>query len=268
MADRFTISFHETFSLSRPSLAQIVGNAGRSGALDRQFLVNTSLGTNYQKAMPRYAFRAGLLDERNNLSIFGRFVARLDPALERPATQWLLHYHLAAPHGPTAFWHHLVRKHFLPGNTFTTDDLAADLTEFLSDVAGKAPALRSIRSTVTIFTGTYLKPDGLRQLGLLEEVGPSTYHVPAAGPPQLWGVGYALAEYWHTRYGERLAINLDDLTQGDFAAVFLLGEERLTQLLIQLKQEGMLDLYRISHPYQVVLLQPSLEYALQKIYQM
>lgn len=264
MADRFAISFHETFSLSRPSLTQIIGNAGRSGALNRQFLVNTSLGTNYQKAMPRYAFRAGLLDKRNNLSVFGRFAARLDPALEKPATQWLLHYHLAAPHGPTAFWHYLVRKRFLPGNTFTDDDLIADLTEFLRDVAGKAPAPRSIRSTITIFTGTYLKIDGLGQLGLLEEVGPNIYRVPAAGPPPLWAVGYALVEYWHARYGERLTVNLDDLTQGDFAAVFLLGEERLTQLLIQLKQEGMLDLYRISRPYQVVLLQPSLEYALQK----
>ena len=202
MADRFAISFHETFSLSRPSLAQIIGNAGRSGALNRQFLVDTSLGTNYQKAMPRYAFRAGLLDKRNNLSVFGRFAARLDPALEKPATQWLLHYHLAAPHGPTAFWHYLVRKRFLPGNTFTDDDLIADLTEFLRDVAGKAPAPRSIRSTVTIFTGTYLKIDGLRQLGLLEEAGPNIYRVPAAGPPPLWALGYALAEYWHRRIRE------------------------------------------------------------------
>lgn len=268
MADRFAISFHETFSLSRPSLAQIIGNAERSGTLNRQFLVDTSLGTNYQKAMPRYAFRAGLLDERNNLSIFGHFVVRLDPALEKPATQWLLHYHLAAPHRPTAFWHYLVCKRFLPGNTFTADDLIADLTEFLNDAAGKVPAWRSIRSTVTIFTGTYTKMDGLGQLGLLTETVPNTYHVPAVGVPPLWAVGYALAEYWRERYGERLTINLDDLIQSDFAAVFLLGEERLTEFLIQLKQEGMLDLYRISRPYQVVLLQPSLEYALQKIYQM
>ncbi len=264
-----SLTFHRTFSLSRSSIAKVIRLAKSQPGFRLEDLArSTDLGTIYLEAMPRYAFRSGLLDRRNHLTAFGRYAAQLDPALERPATQWLLHYHLAAPHGPTAFWHYLVRKRFLPGNTFTTDDLAADLTEFLSDVAGKAPALRSIRSTVTIFTGTYLKPDGLRQLGLLEEVGPNTYHVPAAGSPPLWGVGYALAEYWHARYGARLTINLDDLTQGDFAAVFLLGEEGLTQLLIQLKQEGMLDLYRIARPYQVVLLQPSLEYALQKIYQM
>lgn len=262
-----SLTFHRTFSLSRSSMAKVIRLAQSEPGFSLENLAqNTDLGTIYLEAMPRYAFRSGLLDRRNHLTAFGRFAVPSDPALEKPATQWLLHYHLAAPHGPTAFWHHLVRKRFLPGNIFTADDLMADLTEFMSDAAGKAPALRSIRSTVTIFTGTYLKADGLRQLGLLDEISPNTYRVPAAGPPPFWAVGYALAEYWHARYGERPTINLDDLTQGDFAAVFLLGEEGLTQLLIQLKQEGMLDLYRISHPYQVVLLQPSLEYALQKIY--
>lgn len=264
-----SLTFHRTFSLSRDSIAKILRLAQSQPGFGLQDLGrNTDLGTIYLEAMPRYAFRSGLLDKRNHLTVFGRYVADFDPTLDKPATQWLLHYHLAAPHGPTAFWHHLVRKRFLPGNTFTTDDLIADLTGFLSDAAGKAPVPRSIRSTVTIFTGTYLKMDGLRQIGLLEESGPNTYHVPAANPPPLWSVGYALAEYWHAHYGERLTINLDDLTQGDFAAVFLLGEEGLTQLLIQLKQEGMLDLYRIARPYQVVLLQPNLEYALQKMYQM
>jgi hypothetical protein len=264
-----SLTFHRTFSLSRSSVTKVIRLAQSQPGFGLEDLAqSTDLGTIYLQAMPRYAFRSGLLDRRNHLTAFGRLAVQSDPALEKPATQWLLHYHLAAPDGPTAFWHHLVRKRFLPGNTFTTDDLIADLTEFLSDVAGKAPAQRSIRSTVTIFTGTYLKIDGLRQLGLLEEVGPNTYRVPAAGPPPFWAVGYALAEYWHARYGERLTVNLDDLTQGDFAAVFLLGEEGLTQLLIQLKHEGMLDLYRIARPYQVVLLQPSLEYALHKIYQM
>jgi hypothetical protein len=61
----------------------------------------------------------------------GRFFvspSNLLPALEKPATQWLLHYHLATPHGPTAFWHHLVRKRFLPGNTFSADDLLHHLS--------------------------------------------------------------------------------------------------------------------------------------------
>jgi len=266
MKNNFTISFHETFSLSRASIAQILENAFRNGKLDREFLATTPLGTNYQKAMPRYAYRAGLIDEKKHLTVFGQYVARYDPQMQQLGTQWLLHYHLAAPHGPTAFWHHLVGRRFLTGNTFTATDLINDLSEFLRREAGKEPVWRSIRGTITIFTGTYLKSDGLNRLGLLEEIENETYRVPAAPPPPLWALGYALAEYWQARYGERLTVNLDHLSGDNFAGLFLLGENGFIELLIQLKQEGMIDLYRISHPYQVVLLQPNLEFALERLY--
>lgn len=267
MLNRLAISFHESFPLSRDSVAQVVENAWRRGALDRKFLVDTSLGTNYQKAMPRYAVRGGLLKLDNHLTVFGRYCAKHDLRLERPATQWLMHYHLCAPHGSTAFWHFLARQRFVPGNHFSADDLLTDLSGFLAEETGKVPALRSMRSTVTIFTGTYVKLDGLGRLGLLEEYSDSTYRVPVVDAPEIWALGYALADYWSANYNGRLTINLDDLVHGDFAAIFLLGEDRLTQLLLRLKQEGMIDLYRISRPYQVVLLQPSIEYALQKLYE-
>lgn len=264
--NKFAISFHETFSLSRASIAQILGNAKQTGMLDRKFLVSTPLGTNYQKAMPRYAYRAGLLDKKNRLTLFGRFVAEHDPALEKAGTQWLLHYHLAAPHGSTAFWNHLVTRRFLPGNTFTSADLTAELTDFLHREVGKDPAPRSVRDTITAFTGTYLKSDGLNRLGLLVEEKKETYRVPFPATPPLWSLGYALAEYWQSHYGERLTINLDSLTGDQFAGLFLLGEGAFTDLLVQLKQEGMIDLYRIAHPYQVVLLQPDPEFALERLY--
>lgn len=263
-----SLTFHRTFSLSRSSVAKVINLAQNNPGFKRDDLAEgTDLGTVYQEAMPRYAFRAGLLDERNHLTLLGRFVAQHDPALEKPATQWLLHYHLAAPHGATAFWQHLVQRRFVPGNTCTAQNLSDDLVAFLAEKAGKSPAPRSVRSTVTIFTGTYLKPDGLGRLGLLEETAKETYRVLLAEAPEMWALGYALADYWRARYGGRLTVNLDDLTEGDFAAVFLLGAERLIQLLVQLKQEGMLDLYRIAHPYQAVLLQPNPEYALQKMYE-
>lgn len=216
--------------------------------------------------MPRYAYRAGLLDEKNRLTRFGRFAAEHDPALEKPGTQWLLHYHLAAPHGPTAFWHRLVTRRFLPGNTFTAADLTADLTDFLRREAAKDPAPRSVRSTVTIFIGTYLKSDGLNRLNLLVEQEQETYRVPTPSAPPLWALGYALAEYWQTHYGQRLTVNLADLTGENFAGLFLLGEGAFTDLLVQLKQEGILDLHRVAHPYQVVLLQPEPEFALERLY--
>ena len=134
-----SLTFHRTFSLSRSSMTKVIRLAESQPGFSLENLAqNTDLGTIYLEAMPRYAFRSGLLDRQNHLATFGRLAVQFDTALDKPATQWLLHYHLAAPHGPTAFWCHLVCKRFLPGNTFTTDDLVADLTEFLSEAAGKA----------------------------------------------------------------------------------------------------------------------------------
>lgn len=266
MPDQFAISFHETLSLSRASLGQIVEIAFKNKVLDRKLLADTALGNNYQKAMPLYALRAGLLDENKCLTAFGHYVAQYDPALEKAATQWLLHYHLASPHGSTAFWHFLFRQRFLSGNIFTADELVADLEVFLQEKTGKLPPPRSLGSTITIFTGTYLKFDGLGRLGLLDEITKGTYRVPAPAAPPIWALGYALADYWNANQSGKLSMNLDDLIQGDFAAIFMLGEERLLNLLLELKQEGLLDLYRLSQPYQVLLLQPNPEYALQKMY--
>jgi hypothetical protein len=101
---------------------------------------------------------------------------------------------------------------------------------------------------------------------LLEEIAENNYRVPSAPSPPPWALGAALADYWHAHFSDRLTVNLEDLSQGDFASVFLLGEEGLTQIFLQLKQEGMIDLYRISRPYQIVLLQPSSEFALERLY--
>ncbi|NPV84910.1 MAG: DUF4007 family protein [Anaerolineae bacterium] len=268
MISTYSLTFHRTFSLSRTSISKVLSLAkNKPGFKTSELQLYTDLGTIYQEAMPRYASRAGLLEEKKNvLTPFGKTVAEHDPSLEKLDTQWLLHYHLAAPHGVTAFWHFLVRKRFLSGNIFTASDLVDDLKHFLLEHTGKTPAQDSIRSTAAIFSGTYLKSDGLGRLELLEQMQERTYRVGYPNPPSAQVIGYALTDYWKAHYDGRLTINLDDLTHGDFAAIFLLGEESLTQILLQLKQEGMLDLYRISHPYQVVLLQPEPELALQRLY--
>ncbi len=262
-----SLTFHRTFSLSCSSIAKVLRVAQQiSGFKQSDLAASTDLGTIYQEAMPRYAQRAGLLDAKNHLTLLGRFVVEHDPALDKAGTQWLLHYHLSAPHGPTTFWHYLVKRRFLPGNVFTSAELSADLTDFLRNTAGKDPAPRSVRSTVTVFTGTYTKSDGLRRLSLLSEEDKETYRVASPAPPPMWALGYALAEYWQAHYGQRLTVNLADLSGENLAGLFMLGEVSFTELLAQLKQEGMVDLYRIAHPYQVVLLQPSLEIALERLY--
>ena len=78
-----SLTFHRTFSLSRDSMAKVLRLAQSQPGFRLEDLGrNTDLGTIYLEAMPRYAFRSGLLDRRNHLTAFGRYAVHSDPALE------------------------------------------------------------------------------------------------------------------------------------------------------------------------------------------
>jgi hypothetical protein len=274
---RLGVTFHRTFSLIRPALTQVLQLATRTGELnggnegiERKLIRElTNLGTIYVEAMPRYCYGSGLLNQQYALTDFGNCVVQHDSMLEQEGTQWLMHYHLSAPQGPgPAFWHELVITRFRSGERFTGVEIADQIGAFVQTTTGKAIAPRSVRSTATVFLGTYHKLDGLGKLGILKEETKDSYRVLTPSSPPLWALAYALMDYWNAHYGQRLTINLSDLsTERGFASPFLLGEEQLLKALNELQTEGIVELYRVAQPYQVVLLQTNPAYALQRMYQ-
>lgn len=263
------LTFHRTFALSRPSLAQILALVKDGLPVTKEMLSSrTSLGTIYQEAMPRYAYRVGLLDGHQQLTQFGHSVAQSDLHQDALGTQWLLHYHLSAPHGPgPAFWHELVVTHFRSGNRFTAEQVNQQLAAFVRTTSGRQLAARSLCATTTVFLRTYIRSDGLGKLGIIEKTGRDHYRVSSPPTPPHWALAYALMDYWQAHYGGRLTVNLADLlTERGFAALFLMGEAQLLSVLTTLQEEGVVELYRVAPPFQVVLIQPDPELALRRLY--
>ena len=229
----------------------------------------THLGTRYVKAMPRFAFGTGLIDYRHQFTEFGWYAFGNDQELQQSGTEWLMHYFLSAPHGPgPAFWHELVVTRFRSGDEFTTDEIAAQIGEFVATQEGKQLAARSARSTATVFLGTYTKEEGLGRLGILRLVGNQRYRVQEPDPPPTWAFGYALLDYWRTQFGNLLTINLDTLYgERGLTTLFLCGAGRLNMMLRAMQEEGYVDIYRVAPPYQVVLLRQESESLLQKLYE-
>lgn len=258
-SDRLSTAFHETFALSLPASSAIMRLSEQTkGTLSPTTIrAATSLGTNYVKAMPRYARGCGLLDMGSyNLTPLGEAVSRHDPYLADPKTLWLMHYHLTAPHGPgPAFWSHLVTRCLPFGEEVTDKALAAEVDHFLSDQPG-ASALqeRTIRSTITAFLGTYTKSDGLGSLRLLREVAPRSgrYHVSESQSPPPSVVAYALADYWQFHFPDHSTLNLAELARDDgFARIMWMAPQQLDAVLDELRRSGVLDVYRTAPPYQV-----------------
>lgn len=261
------ISFHRSFPLSRPSLTQVmeaaeqVTRGGKAefslGGLREQ----TSLGTVYVEAMPRYARAVGLLDEDNRLTRFGRLAREHDPGLDKPETQWAMHYHLVAPHGcGPAFWHHLVTTCLRPGDTLDSKSLVNVLAAFLAERG--EPALSpegTLRPSATVFLGTYAKSDALGGLGILraeagEGFGASTAYVVADAPttPPVRVVAYALADYWRAVWDDDLGVRLSELSgPNSLAALLLLSGGEMNQILRELQSAGLVELQRKVPPFQV-----------------
>lgn len=257
---RFRIGtvFHETFALSRIAVASVLkaveGWEREQLTLFEHLRETTALGTRYCKAMPRYGQGTGLLDKHYQLTQFGKIVLMYDPSLMSEVTQWLMHYHLSAPHGPgPLFWHALVPRTLCPGRSLRRDEVAQELLDILRQLGQKELTPRARQSTATIFLGTYARSDGLSALQVLREEGNGSYTVLHPKPPPLWALAYALADYWEHHWQGQVTVNLSELTQqGGWASLFWMDSGMAGEQLHKLKQHGVIDLYRVAPPHQVV----------------
>lgn len=271
MTAHIGLTFHESFSLSRPAVSQVISTiaeVSQSSSLERTLREHTALGTRYVKSMPRYAIGTGLLSFDRQLTPFGHYALAHDPMLEQHGTQWLMHYHLSAPHGPgPAFWHDLVASDFYVGREFSADEIARHIAAFLEQTEGRTLVERTVRSTATVFLGTYTKSDGLGKLGILTALDGQRYLVTEPVPPPVWAVAYSLLDYWAAHYNDRLTVSLDSLTEpGGFVSLFLLGQQEFGEVLRVLQAEHYVEVYRTAPPYQVVLLRRDTEPLLKKLY--
>lgn len=275
---RVPTQFALTYPFSRPQLVQILRGVVISTNVDdlasedkriAYFRPISQLSIGQIKSMPYYGLGGGLLTPDYQLSQFGTHALKNDPLLSYSSTQWLIHYHMSAPHGPgPLYWHKLVCKWLHSGEEFTGSELEADITEVDTAQRGRPLSSRSIKSARGAFTSTYINDDGLASLGILTSPIKGRYLVLEPDPPSVWVFGLALLDFWRARYGfDRLTINLDDLSApGGLGDIFLIGGGRINQYLRRLQEEGYVEVYRLAPPYQVVLRRHDAEPLLEKLY--
>ena len=273
--DRVGTIFHESFSYSRKSVSKILQTISENPSImdfkqserEEILLERTSLGTRYIKAMPKYAIGSGVLHGDYRLTDLGRIALLFDPMLDKIGTQWLLHYHLSAPHGPgPTFWNHIVINQFYLGNIFSPENLIEQIGNFVWQHENKVLAKRSVGSTVTIFLGTYTKPEGLGKLHILEVTESGRYRVREGATAPAWALGYALLDFWEAQYPGRISVGLNTLHESNFAKLFMIGKADLEAVLRTLQEANYIEIHRTAQPFQVVLLRQDREPLLKKLY--
>jgi len=275
--ERLPTVFHESFALSRPSISQVLKALHpypseidfRSKAQREAFFrENTQLGKNYVKSMPIYARGTGLVTESYALSAFGYRSLCLDPSLDQLSTQWLMHYHLCAPHGPgPLFWNKLVLSRFRSGDEFTQSEIADQIAESFLKEEGRPLSISSATSTANAFLETYVKADALGNLGILDEIGRNHYRVQETDVPPIWAVAAAILDYWQAHFPDQVTVNLSSLTtESGLASLFMISRSRLELILSEMREAGIVELFRVAPPYQVALLNGDPEPVLERMY--
>jgi hypothetical protein len=265
------LTFHRTFSLNRPALKTLLQLALTHGGIELTRKIireETNLGTIYIEAMPRYGYGAGLLDSKNRLTIFGKLACLYDPLLEQIGTQWLMHYYLSSHDGPGPdYWNNLVVTFFRSGDEFTQEEISTAIYNYISEMRGTNPRRKDADTTARIFIGSYIKADGFNNLGVINEISPRCYRVLEPEPPPTWSVACALLDLWQAQFSDQATINLNDLYGvNGLTSIFMIGKGHLNSILEEIQQEGVIELYRIAPPYQIVMLQPDMEKFLEKLY--
>lgn len=267
-------AFHETFSLNRPAVSGILALSVRKrGQVDFDTIrQETALGANYADAMPRYARAVGLLEHNTFVATtFGTLVAQHDPHLDSPTTQWIMHYHLSAPHGPgPAFWHDLVVGCLRLGTEVTPVHLARRIALVHEQQTAKALAPRTARATASVFIGTYAKSDALGTLGIMKAEGTGNerkYRIVQPEGPPAWALAYALADYWSVKWEKSVTVALHQfLEPGGVPDLFWLGTSDFDARLAELQRMKVLDVYKVAPPFQVVRLWNTKDEILERAY--
>ncbi|MCC6188631.1 MAG: DUF4007 family protein [Anaerolineales bacterium] len=257
----------------RPAVAEVLRlatDADRNGhkRLEQAALRDDSnLGSIYVEAMPRYGQAAGLLTKQHLPTLLGQCVARRDPLLEQSGTQWLMHFGLSAQHGfGPQFWREIVLSHFLSGEVLTKAALAERIAGIHEQIEAKPIKLAYAGEAAGAFLGTYTKPDGLGNLGILRK-GTDSYLVLDPEAPPTWAVAYALLDLWEAQFGDQVAAGLNELYgERGLTSLFMISRGRLNTMLETMQAEGMLELHLIAAPYQVLLLKRDRAWVLGKLY--
>lgn len=197
-----SFAFHQKFALNRERLARMV-QCIADGAATSEDAVGAYMGVNpyMVEGFRGWLCKTGLGSASKHdytLSPIGTLVAAHDPALERPGTLWLLHYHLASDHGERAeVWYRLFNEFATPGASFTRTELQTYIERV---VANLPPNKTAVAKDVEEAVKCYTRPEALSDLHLLRKDGKEKYEAGIAQEPDPHIFAFMLFASWSRRF--------------------------------------------------------------------
>lgn len=259
-------SGHETFPLRygwlKKAYDRVVETEGeienRAACWGDDSIARFGVGKNMVASIRHWAKAVGIIIEkasRNSVETteLGRILFGangFDPYMEYPATQWLIHWQLAAhPRKTTWFW----SFSYYPSTTFERDDLVMKLERLTRDLNWSRVATATIKNDVACFIRSYVvrQPSGktgsddalespLTELGIIKAIGRKDGFRFVRGPKSTLGNGvfaHALIDFWKNHAPNTATLSLEAVAHapGSPGRVFAFNENDVADRLVALE---------------------------------
>ena len=261
------LSGHETFPLRYGWLKKAFdavrpredGEENRDVFTSEDAIARFGVGKNMVASIRHWATSAGIIRDTNRgrriqCTDLGKLVyddAGLDPYMERPATSWLVHWHLAGSAEKTTwFW----AFNNFPALSFERETLVQGLVNLSASQGWGRASPATIKRDVACFVRTYaalpvsrqtsyedVLESPLTELALIKPMGRRDGFRFVRGPKPSLGAGvfsYAVTDFWSRSSSSANTMSFEALAYeaGSPGRVFLLDENSLVDLLGQMEQ--------------------------------
>jgi len=237
------VGFSQNFNLKRHRFAKALQALIEHPKLSRdEFMSKVGVGDNEAESIVTWFGKTGLRNNKSRtLTNFGQLIAKYDPCLEQPGTQWFLHYQLAQ--NPDAeVWFHLTNRFLPTRSVFTFDDALESLKS--AGIGEHSP--KHLVSDARIYFKALTADEGLGQIHFIEPIENSVFKrgVPQRIHPLF--VAYVIysqrEKHYPTASTSRILNLLTD--DGNVGKVLSLARDGLEKILEKLRFEGLID---VSH---------------------
>jgi len=253
------LHFNGNFALKKEEISKIIRAAAEEKGLKDDLpslMARTSLGNAKVGRIKSWAIRCGLIQD-NHLSPVGEIVWRLDPELESPITDWLMHFYLSfgdqgikqppAQADEWGGWCYFVYS-FLPEHSrFTLEDLQYNCASVFDETS------KAIGERIKYILKAYTQSQALSSCKFLT-LDKDQYSAGDANLPNPYLVGYFLAQLWERDYpgvGSVLTESIFNQKMG-LAQVLGIKTEALLLQLNMLEAYGIIEQRKAVPPFQVI----------------
>jgi len=256
------LSFHGTFALKKEDVLRMLKAATEEQGIDdtkANLMSRTGLGNEKVLRIKAWSIRSGLCDRATGkLTPQGEIVYRLDPYLESPVTDWLMHFYLTfgdnglnpPPIDPADWggWTWFIYT-FLPKHqNFSREEL----NSYAGAVFTKAA--KNIAKDLNILLRAYTEPSALSGIRFLQSSEKDKFTLEIIRPANDYLCAYFLTQLWQRDFSDTNSVQTNEILNQKLGLKEVLGinSQKLQVILDKIEVLALIEQSRAVLPAETI----------------